>query len=455
VLAEAMPQSVKSVHEIRDPLHVFIRLDSDERRFLDARPLQRLRHIHQLALSSLVYPGATHKRFEHSLGVMELAGRVYDQVTSAKVSENIASQLPELDSEDSRRYWRRVIRLAALSHDVGHLPFSHAAERELLPDGWDHERLTREILLSDEARQLLAAMTPPVRAEDVVKLAVGPKKAKDLTFSTWEALLADIIVGDAFGVDRVDYLLRDSYHAGVAYGRFDHFRLLDTLRILPLRSHSDEDSPPEPALGIEEGGIQSAEALLIARYMMYSQVYFHPVRRAYDVHLKDFLAAWLPGGRFPTSVNEHLSRSDNDVMAAITAAAFDAASEGHDQARRIACRQHFRVLYQRNPADELRTPKAVTAVFRAARQEFGSDHVKVDQQPAKGAPAFAFPVLQRDGRVVSSLAVSDALNHLPAATFGYVFISPEQREAAQTWLDARRDRILGAVEEEVGEEGHE
>lgn len=451
-----MPKSVKNFHEIRDPLHVFIRLDSDERRLLDARPLQRLRHIHQLALSSLVYPGATHKRFEHSLGVMELAGRVYDRVTKEKVSEDVASQLPELASDDALRYWRRVIRLAALSHDVGHLPFSHAAERELLPEGWDHERLTREILQSDEVLRILSAMTPPVRSDDVVKLAIGPKKAKDLTFSTWETLLAEIIVGDAFGVDRVDYLLRDSYHAGVAYGRFDHFRLLDTLRILPLRSQADDAGPPEPALGIEEGGIQSAEALLIARYMMYAQVYFHPVRRAYDVHLKDFLKAWLPGGRFPTSVNEHLGRSDNDVMAAISAAAIDSSAAGHDGARRIACREHFRVLYQRNPADERRTPKAVIAVFRAARQAFGSDHVKVDQQPVKGAPAFAFPVLQRDDRVVSSLAVSDALNHLPAATFGYVFVSPEQREAAQTWLDARLDGILKTVEEAAGgEERHE
>lgn len=72
---------MKEYHEIRDPLHVFIRLDSDERKVLDSYPFQRLRYIHQLALSYLVYPGATHRRFEHSLGVMELAGRVFDVVT--------------------------------------------------------------------------------------------------------------------------------------------------------------------------------------------------------------------------------------------------------------------------------------------------------------------------------------------------------------------------------------
>ena len=72
---------VKNIHEIRDPIHVFIRLDSDERKVLNSPPFQRLRHIHQLALTYLVYPGATHKRFEHSLGVMELASRIYDVVT--------------------------------------------------------------------------------------------------------------------------------------------------------------------------------------------------------------------------------------------------------------------------------------------------------------------------------------------------------------------------------------
>lgn len=123
---------VKHSHEIRDPIHVFIRLDTDERRVLNSRPFQRLRYIHQLALTYLVYPGATHRRFEHSLGVMELAGRVFDVVTAA---DNVHSQLRDFTrSGDELRYWRRVLRMAALCHDVGHLPFSHAAE-DLLPKG--------------------------------------------------------------------------------------------------------------------------------------------------------------------------------------------------------------------------------------------------------------------------------------------------------------------------------
>ena len=122
------------------PIHTFVRLDSDEREILDSRPFQRLRHIHQLALTYLVYPGATHKRFEHSLGVMELASRVFDIVTHRdNVTDHIRARVPELNQRDRLAYWRRVLRMAALCHDVGHLPFSHAAEKELLPEGWDHQ----------------------------------------------------------------------------------------------------------------------------------------------------------------------------------------------------------------------------------------------------------------------------------------------------------------------------
>ena len=191
--------------------------------------------------------------------------------------------------------------MAALCHDVGHLPFSHASE-VLLPNSWDHETMTRRIICSDEMKEVWESITPPLRHEDIEKLAVGPKTASDLTLSDWEAILSEIIVGDAFGVDRMDYLLRDAYHAGAAYGRFDHYRLVDTLRILPSSQSEKKEQSMEPSLGVRIGGIQSAEAMMLARYLMYSQVYFHPVRRIYDIHLTDFLRDWLPEGVFSTDL---------------------------------------------------------------------------------------------------------------------------------------------------------
>ncbi len=427
----------KHHHEVRDPVHVFIHFDSDERKVLNSRPLQRLRYIHQLALSYLIYPGATHRRFEHSLGVMELAGRVFDVVTSPhKITDKVRKSLPETTKQNELEYWKRVLRMAALCHDVGHLPFSHAAERELLPVGWDHERLTREIILSEEMQGIWAKMTPPLRANDIVKLALGPEKAKDLTPSVWETILSEIIVGDAFGVDRIDYLLRDSHHTGVAYGKFDHHRLIETLRILP------NPDTEEPALGVEEGGLQSAEALLWARYLIYAQVYLHPVRRIYDIHLRDFLKSWLKGGKFSTNIEAHLRMTDNEVTSALLRAAFDGKSVGHDLARRIVTRDHFRKFYERNPLDLAKNSEAATAVFRAAEKRFGSRYLRFDKYPAKGG-GYDFPVLMSDGRIVSSGAASTVLLKLPVVATEFVYIIPDKREKAIAWLEANRKSIVG------------
>jgi uncharacterized protein len=436
----------KHTHEIRDPIHVFVRLGTEERSVLDSRAFQRLRHIQQLALTSLIYPAATHKRFEHSLGVMELAGRVYDTVThpEAIVSDQVREALPQLtQGETEKAYWRRALRMAALCHDIGHLPFSHAAEKELLPAGWSHERLSRILIESDEMRSIWGSMTPPLNPEHIVKIAIGKKNASDLTFSTWEAILSEIIIGDAFGVDRIDYLLRDSHHIGVAYGRFDHFRLIDTLRILPSPMSG------EPLLGVLEGGIQSAEALLLARYLMYSQVYIHAVRRIYDIHLRDFLKTWLPGGFFPTNVGDHLRMTDNEVTSALLAAAFDSTQPTHRYARRIICRDHFRVLYRRHPDDVAINPEAGKAVFQKASEQFGEENVRFDSfRQGGGGPDF--PVLSNDSRIVSSLSLSEALRHIPIVSADFVFIRRDLLEPSRRWLATNRSTIIQPESEVKG-----
>src|SRR6266568_2263889 len=105
----------KRTHEFRDPIHTFIKVDNRERQIIDSVPFQRLRNIHQLALTYLLYPGATHRRFEHSLGVMELAGRVFEIVTkAANVTDEVRDLLPDLGNPDALAYWKRVLRMAAL-----------------------------------------------------------------------------------------------------------------------------------------------------------------------------------------------------------------------------------------------------------------------------------------------------------------------------------------------------
>lgn len=436
----------KYIHEIRDPIHVFIRLNTEERRVLDSAPFQRLRYIHQLALSYLVYPGATHKRFEHALGTMELATKVFDVITDPRhVHQQIRSLIPEISlPPEGLGYWRRVLRMAALCHDIGHLPFSHAAEKELLPEGWDHEKISVEIIRSDEMREIWESMTPPLRAEHIAKLAVGPKTLSKENFTDWETILSEVIVGDAFGADRIDYLLRDSLHVGVAYGRFDQHRLLDTIRILP----SQEQESDEPVLGIESGDVHSAQSLLIARYFMYSQVYFHPVRRIYDKHLIDFLGQWLPNGQFPTSPKAAQKYTDVGVMNAILKAAEESSSPGHDAARRIIKREHFKLIYSRNSDDVEKYPIPGRAIYKALKNRYGGNKVRHDEYEER-ARINQIHLLGSDGRITSE---SEMLESVPQLIVDNVYVDPDLETEARNWLRQERDDILEQAsqnEEEV------
>jgi HD superfamily phosphohydrolase len=354
--------------------------------------------------------------------------------------------------------------MAALCHDIGHLPFSHAAERELLPEGWNHERLTVELIRTPELTTIWREIK--VQAEDVAKIAVGPEHYRDSSFTIWEAILAEIIIGNAFGVDRMDYLLRDCYHAGVAYGRFDHYRLIDTLRILPNpvageSAPSQEAAPKEPAgseeasltrlageptLGIAEGGLHSAEALLLARYFMYTQVYFHPVRRVYDKHLQTFLQTWLEGAKFSTAIDDHLKMTDNEVLSAILQASRTPTAPGYDPARRIVAHDHYRLLYQRHPDDVAVDPDAARAIFDAACGQYNDTNVYYDRYRERKRGS-NFPVLTHDGRVVSSLALSEVLQQVPVVTIDYIFVAPEVRDAAEHWLRESRATVITAPKE--------
>ena len=371
----------KPHNEVRDPVHVFIHYDASEAAVINAAPFQRLRSIHQLALSYLVYPGATHKRFEHSLGVMEIATRIFDVVTRPDKLKGFGEDVVPPDRSEFH-YWRKMLRVAALCHDLGHLPFSHAAEEALLPDGDDHESLTRDIIHSDYLSTVWDDIRPKPEPDDVVKLALGPEKVEKLrlglSFTPWEAILAEMITGDVFGADRIDYLLRDSLHTGVAYGRFDHNRLIDTLRIIPGAPEGGDGGDSEAQLGCERGGLESAEALMLARYFMFAQVYYHRTRLAYDEHLKDFLSM-AAGRRVPdrsrrASRVHRRTRAERDQRSRPGSGA-----PGHTHEARILNRGHFREAYRRQPDDvgarSLATEAIAAAAATSARTMCGTEGV--------------------------------------------------------------------------------
>ncbi|MCH9626402.1 MAG: hypothetical protein S4CHLAM2_00240 [Chlamydiales bacterium] len=342
-------------YKICDPVHGFIRFGELEQRVIDSRPFQRLRYIRQMGVAYLVYPGATHTRFEHSLGVMELVSRIFDA---------IGHDLPE----QKRGYWRQILRLAALCHDMGHLPFSHTAEKVLLPDG-GHEEMTMQMIRSEELRVIWQTLGEEAE-EDIIKLAVGREP-----LTPQERLLAQVITEDNFGADRIDYLIRDAYYTGVGYGYFDHHQLIDSLRILP------------DSLGVAEGGIQSVEALWIARYMMYARVYHHPKARVYTQHMIRFMQRY-----YDPSI-PYLEQTDFVILTAL----MQAAKEGDYDAL---------VLLKRKPAYE-----EVGGELPLSLADLG-DKILVDQAPLKKGER-RFAVLSEEGKVICSDQASPFLREIP------------------------------------------
>ena len=369
---------------------------------------------------------------------MELASRVFDVVTAQhNIHPSVQNTVLHLTNRE-REYWRAVLRMAALCHDIGHLPFSHAAEKELLPDGTSHESLTTQIIQNGAMGEIWNSMTPPLIPKHIAKIAVGRKHMEDEEFSDWEILLSEIVSSDALGADRMDYLLRDSHHIGVAYGRFDHYRLVDSMRVLPSGQLSDE-----PTLGIASGGIHSCEALLLARYFMFMQVYYHPVRAAYDLHLEEFLKEWLPSGRFPVEVESMQRLNDNRVLDAVVDAAACPNAPGHVHASRIIHRNHFKMVYSPTLSDREANSEPLVAIAEACERRYGSEKVRVRSYPPSQAQT-DFPVLSSDGSVESSHALSDPLRNIPVVDVKFVLIDPDVADDARQWIRSEKNTILSS-----------
>lgn len=320
LIRRLMPEDrFNPIHKVRDPIHGFIRFNELEKDIINTLPFQRLRRIKQLGPTSLVYPGAEHTRFQHSLGVMHVATRVFDLL------------LPEMQDrlgwtkEDADRN-KQLLRISALLHDLGHGPFSHVSEK-LFPNGKDHEDYSIEFVNTDPIKSFIDADCQARHgfgADAVADLIVGR------LIDPRAAFLNEILSGD-LDADKMDYLLRDSLFCGVAYGIYDIERLLHTLTLREIQRGGNW------VLAVEEDGINVAEELVLARYFMFIQVYFHGVRRIYDHHLEDFLQAAM-GGTYPLDLKAFAEWDDVRV----TALLLDKAKAGDNLAKRILERDHFR-----------------------------------------------------------------------------------------------------------------
>jgi HD superfamily phosphohydrolase len=213
---------------IRDSVHGNLQVDELEVKLIDTPQIQRLRRIKQLGFTYLVYPGANHSRFEHSIGTMYLASRLADNLN--------------LD-----QHQKSMVRLSAILHDSGHGPFSHVSEGFIEST---HEELTSKLVRKSQLGDLLKENFNLNEVLDIVR---------------GKGSLGQIISGE-LDVDRMDYLLRDSYYTGVAYGVIDVERLIYNMIL-------------EDNLMLKRKGVQAAESMLLARYFMYPSVYQHHTTR--------------------------------------------------------------------------------------------------------------------------------------------------------------------------------
>ncbi|MDH5019694.1 HD domain-containing protein [Halobacterium rubrum] len=275
---------------IKDSVHDHIEVEGVAAALLDTPPVQRLRNVKQLGTVHLVYPSANHTRFEHSLGVYHLADRALDHLGIA-----------------GRRAER--VRAAAILHDIGHSPFSHNVEGVIeRRTGKRHDDVD-ELLASDRVASVLADH------------GIDPGDIADLVAGDGE--LAQLVAGE-LDVDRMDYLVRDAHHTGVPYGTIDTGRLVRELTFI------DGD------LVLDEGNVQTAESLLLARALMNPTVYSHHVARISKSMLRRATERLLE--ETDVTASELRRMDDHDLVAAL---------RRHDATSDLAARLSRRDLYKR------------------------------------------------------------------------------------------------------------
>lgn len=329
-------------YEFRCPVHGFIRVNDWERSVVDQPAFQRLRRIRQLGWTDYVYPGGAHTRFEHSLGVMHVATRMYDAIMHRSRGMLQSHLGYDKDGVGEARD-RQLMRFAALLHDTGHAPFSHASE-ELLPyrpatnQKYEHENYSAEIIrqkLKDAIESHPANDNVKLTADEIASLIDGTSGSRCAVF--WRGL-----IDGQMDADRMDYLLRDSVHLGVQYGRYDLERLVETAMAVKMKREQSADV--ECRLAVAKGGWHAAVGLILARYFMFTQVYFHKTRVAYDMHLQNALACMLPGGVFPApaggGIDEYLEWDDWRVLGQL------ADGKGGEHGKRLHDRRHFRQIWE-------------------------------------------------------------------------------------------------------------
>jgi HD superfamily phosphohydrolase len=356
---------------VRDPLWNNLRLDARAVSLVDTAAVQRLRNVRQLGWAFLVYPGATHSRFEHALGAHHLAGVALGLLREAGALAGLPADEPA------------IVAAAALLHDVGHYPFSHALEELGVAH---HETLGQQLITTGELAEVLVAQLG----------AEAPARIAALVRGGSESPLQGLISG-SIDLDKLEYLRRDALMCGVPYGEIDVDRLLHALVVVP-----DPESA-RPTVGITAKGLAALESLLFAKYQMYRNVYWHHAVRSATAMYKRLVEDALREGR--VAAGRLGGYTDEGLLHALEA--------GGDVPTLLAALRRRR-LYKRAfevPAAELADPESLDWLAtdrrraRAAEDALAAAHglatgdLLLDYPAKTQMLGLDLPVVMRDGTV--------------------------------------------------------
>lgn len=272
---------------MRDPLYGLMTFSDSEAKFIQTKSFNRMRRIKQLSFSEYVYPSATHNRYGHSLGVCHIVTEMYKRIDSV---------FPDFFQDGDLE----LLRMMALAHDIGHSPFSHSSEE--LSRIAHEERL--EDILKLESKNIILPNSYDIEGYDLINQVYN---GNGLTYISDKRLITLHDFMDGFiDADKIDYLIRDASNCGIIYGRFDREDLISSLTLY-------EDKDGIYRLAIEESGLQALESFILARYYMFSQVYYNPTRRLYDRLFVERMQDILPDGHYPDDIKKFMSWDDSRV----------------------------------------------------------------------------------------------------------------------------------------------
>ncbi len=428
------------LYEIRDPIHGLIQFNNWEREIINHPVFQRLRRIRQLGLTEMVYPGAVHTRFEHSIGVMYVATKMFEQIV--KRQKPYLKELLKYNDDDFERT-KTIVRLAALLHDLGHSPFSHAGEGLMpLKKGAEKPYKHEDYSVAIIELVLKNVIEDHPLNKDEIKANTVANFLKGIPTLGRELIIWRSIIASQLDADRANYLLRDSHHIGVAYGRFDLDRILVTILIQP------DPETDAPILVVKESGGHAVEGLILARYMMFTQVYFQHTRRIFDYHVTELMKLLLKETRgvrrskstsaFPPPVGRnnleaYLGWCDCKVWGLLTQ------GKGGMHGVRIINRDHFRRIYDTSEVPMEKEVDIAETLFQSF-ENCGACLDRAEDSWYKLGDD-DIPILTRDQIIIPLSQWSNLIAGLKPINQLRVYVDSEVREKAEIY----REKLLSEI----------